>query len=294
MVSQLADHFAKPVWDLVQGVERLVALPQAWTEINRLIREQGSGAEIAQAVELDTDLSVRLLRLVNSAGYRFSTPVETISRAVSLVGTRELRDLAMLTVARRLFTGIPRDLMDLETFWRRSVATGVFGSLLAHRQLVLHGERLFVMGMAHDLGLLVICQQLPDQAREILYVAGDDPELLPPAELDLLGYQHQQVGAALMSRWGLPASLVEVTAFHHDPHLAREFPLEVALIHVAGLVAGGDVLGLDTAAILARVQDGVEERFDLTPAALDDIRRRGADQIAQTARRFLEPVTSRR
>ena len=67
MVSQFVDCFAKPVWDLVQGVERLVALPQAWTEINRLIREQGSGAEIAQAVELDTDLSVRLLRRAHAA-----------------------------------------------------------------------------------------------------------------------------------------------------------------------------------------------------------------------------------
>lgn len=293
-VPQVANIKAASVQELVNQIDRLVAFPDVWIRINQLIREERGATEIARAVEMDTDLSARLLRIVNSACYRLAAPVDTISRAVTLIGTRELRDLTMITVARRLFTGIPRELMDVQRFWRMAVATGVFGTLLGRRCHMLHHERAFVLGMLQDIGVLAICQYLPNQAREILLIAGQDPELLPGAELEVLGYTHQAVGSALLGRWGLPASLVEVAAHHHEPHRATVFRLEVAVMHVANLLAGGDGLGLDRDAILERVQPCARDLLPLSPDLLDDLLDRGREQVDDMVDRFLAASTGAR
>ncbi len=272
---------------LVAGIERLVTMPDIWIRINRLIDTGRSASEIARAIELDTDLSARLLRVVNSSFYNLAAPVDTITRAITVVGTLDLRDLAMLTVARRLFTGIPADLMDLRRFWQDAVGTGVLAGLLARICHLLHAERAFVMGVIHNIGLLAICQHLPDQAREILFIAAGDDEVLPDAEREILGYTHQEVGGALLRRWGLPDSLCQVAAFHHRPQLARAHRLEVAIVHAAALAYGGDAAGLVSEDILARLQPEAVPLIPLNPDRLDALRAEARQLTAELTGRLL-------
>jgi HD-like signal output (HDOD) protein len=272
---------------LVQGVERLIAFPEVWIRTNRLIDAGRSAAEIARALEMDTDLSARLLRMVNSSFYRLAAPVETVSRAVTVLGTLELRDLAMLTVARRLFRGIPADLMDTRRFWRDAVATGLFAGLLGRRCNLLHAERTLVMGVIHNIGLLVICQYLPEQARDALLIARGDDDLLPEAEREILGYTHQEVGAALLQRWNLPDSLCQVAAFHHHPEDAASHRLEVAIIHVAALLTTAESLGLETEEVLGRLHLAAADYVPTDPETLEQVREQGRDAVAEMAERFL-------
>jgi HD-like signal output (HDOD) protein len=272
---------------LVAGIDRLVAFPEVWVRANRLIDRGRSAAEIARVLEMDTDLSARLLRMVNSAFYRLASPVETISRAVTVIGMLDLRDLAMLTVARRLFTGIPGDLMNTRRFWRDAVATGVFAGLIGRRCNLLHAERVLVMGVIHNIGLLAICQHLPVQAREILFIADGDHEVLAAAEQEILGYTHQDVGEALLRRWRLPESLCQVAANHHRPERAEAHALEVAIVHVASVLTGCDALGLDSAAALERVHPAARAYARVDEQMLDRVRDQGEKEILELAGRFL-------
>jgi len=272
--------------DLVQQIERLIAFPEAWLRINRLIDQERSAVEIAAAIEMDTDLSARLLRIVNSSFYCLASPVETISRAVTIIGTLDLRDLAMLTVARRLFVDIPADLMNLERFWAESVSSGVYAALLGRHCRLLHPERVFVMGMIHNIGQLLICQYLPLQARDALYIAAGDHEVLADAERELLGYDHQAVGGALLRRWGLPPSLCEVAEHHHSPEMAVHSPLEVSIVHVASLLTGGEAMGLDTETVLPWVRPQARELTELSADVLQHVREEGEKQIAEVSGQF--------
>ena len=271
---------------LVDGIERLIAFPDVWMRINRMVEQEKSAVEIAEVIEMDTDLTARLLRIVNSALYRLAVPIETISRAITLVGVLDLRDLSMLTVARRLFTGIPADLMDLRRFWQDATGTGVYAGILGRMNNLLHAERVFVMGVLHDIGLLALCQTLPVQAREALFIADGDPDVLPEAERELLGYTHEEVGAALLARWHLPHSICQVAGFHHQPDRAFEFPLEVSIVHVAASIAAGDRLARSDAEILVRVNPLAIDLVSLTEQRLAAIRERGARQIGELASQF--------
>ncbi|MES9992742.1 MAG: HDOD domain-containing protein [Candidatus Thiodiazotropha sp.] len=235
---------------LVIEIENLVSLPDVCVKVNRLIDAPNySAATLGEIISQDTDLSARLLRLVNSAFFNFEAPVETISRAVTVVGTNELRNLVMATTAARIFTGIPGDLVDMAEYWRYSITTGVLAGELARRCNVLHSERLFVMGVLHDIGRLAIYLKMPQAARDILLITGGNDALLADAEDDLLGFNHMDVGEALLRKWKLPESIITVVAYHHRPMATKVFQLETSLLYLASSLANADIddEGLDDA-----------------------------------------------
>ncbi len=223
---------------LVRGLVRLVSLPDVVVRVNELMDDpRSTTADIGQLVGRDTGLSARLLKIVNSAFYGFPSRVETISRAITIIGTHDLRNLLLATTAVRMFARIPSELIDTGSFWRHSVYCGLVGRSLAAKCNVLHSERLFVAGLLHDVGKLIICNRLPDVARDAYLIADGDPVALLAVERELLGFDHADVGGELLLAWNLPPALQQAVALHHRPAEAGEYTLEPAIVHLADAIA---------------------------------------------------------
>ncbi|MCU7891278.1 MAG: HDOD domain-containing protein [Candidatus Thiodiazotropha sp. (ex Ustalcina ferruginea)] len=254
---------------LVIEIENLVSLPDVCVKVNRLIDAPNySAATLGDLISQDTDLSARLLRLVNSVFFNFKAPVETISRAITVVGTNELRNLVMATTAARIFTGIPGDLVDMSDYWRYSITTGVTAAELAKRCNVLHSERLFVMGVLHDIGRLAIYLKMPQEARDILLITGEDDTLLPETEYEILGFTHMDVGEALLRKWKLPESIITVVAYHHRPYATKLFQLETSLLHLPSTLAYTEISGIDIQEVYELIDTGI---WQITGLQVDDI-----------------------
>jgi HD-like signal output (HDOD) protein len=277
--------------ELVKGIDKLVSLPEVCIKVNRLIDAPNySAATLGDLISQDTDLSSRLLRVVNSAFYHLQAPVETISRAITVVGVNDLRNLVMATSASRIFTSIPGDLVDLPKFWRYSLATGVIASELAGCCRVLHAERLFVMGVLHDIGRLVIYLKLPEQSRDILLVTGGDDSLLPAAEEELLGVTHMEVGAELLKQWNLPRSILTVTGNHHQPKRVRDFCLETSLIHLGSNLSLGELHGIALDDVLDLIDPVVWEVTSLKPETVQEV----IEKVPQKINEIVDVVLSPR
>lgn len=230
---------------LVNNLDHLVSLPDVCIKVNQLLGTGDySAPEVADIVIQDTDISARILRLVNSPAFGQRSKIETLSRAVTLMGADELRNLVLATAAQSTFVGIPEEMVNMADFWSHSVTTGVMAKILAERCNVLHSERLLVMGVLHDIGRLVIYLSLPNESRDILHITGGDNWILPQTEQEILGFTHLDVGAELMRSWQLPESFIEVAGYHNAPENAVENPIEVSLIHIAKAVANGHMVGL--------------------------------------------------
>lgn len=228
--------------ELVRGTIELVSLPEALVRLNSLVDDPRSNVEdIARVIETDSGLAARLLRIVNSPFYGFPSRIETISHAVAVVGTRELRDLALATVVVRIFEGIPPELMDMERFWRHSLTTGLVARGIAEARRDGAAESRFVAGLLHDVGKLLLCRRVPELARHALARATYEQIPLPEAEREALGFDHAEVGGALLEAWRLPEPLVVAARWHHAPELAPELWREDALItHLANVLAHRD------------------------------------------------------
>lgn len=266
---------------LVDGIDQLVSLPDVCVKVNRLVDSPDySATAVGKIVAQDTDLSARLLRLVNSSFYALQAPVETISRAIALIGSYELRNLVMATTAVHSFTGIPEDLVDMAEFWRFSILTGVIGRELAVRCNVLHSERLFVMGMLHDIGRLVIYLTLAEQSRDILLITGGDDWLLPEAEEDVLGFTHMEVGAELLNNWKLSESLKTVVGTHHAPHRAGDYRFEASLLNCAITLSNGEMTGQSLDEMVITIAPPV---LQLTGISMEDLASVSAEAPAMAA-----------
>jgi putative nucleotidyltransferase with HDIG domain len=226
--------------ELVDGVGDLVTLPDIFIRINQLLDNPSSTtADIAQAVSQDPAFTVRLLRVANSSFYGFSTTIDTVSKAVSIIGTSQIRNLAISTAVANSFSGLPNKLVSMENFWRHSLYCGLAARKLAKLAGKFDAEAVFTAGLLHDIGELVIFNRLPELAKETLLLVLDGADELPvyQAEQQTIGIDHAQVGGELARQWKLPPMLEECIAFHHAIHLAQRYPREVALVHIANILA---------------------------------------------------------
>lgn len=223
--------------DLVQSNSQLLSLPEVCLRIQQLADDPYADmSEFAQLVAQDPALTIRLLRLVNSACYGFPGRVDTISRAVNLVGIAELRNLTLAMAAMEVFGGLENERFDMLAFWRHSVYCALVGRFLARRARVLHAERLFIIGLLHDVGRLLVFNLLPEQAARIeqRVLAGAE---ICAAERAELGFDHAEVGYELLSLWQLPKPLRIAVALHHLPEVTEEAQMETAIAHLANGIA---------------------------------------------------------
>lgn len=219
---------------LLDDVEGLVSPPGVCLRLFELIHAPTTGVkDIAAVVGVDPNLTSRLLRLANSSFYNFARKIDTISRAVAVIGTAELYQLVLSVSAVKTFSSIPNELVKMDTFWRHSVYTGLLARALAIRINVLHPERLFVSGLMHDIGSLVLYHQRPDAMRDILLVAEGDEEVLYQAELDAFRLNHATVAGYLMEQWQLPEELIDAVTWHHQPERAEKARMEAHILYLA-------------------------------------------------------------
>jgi len=225
------------VADLVDNVETLLSLPDAAIRLNALLVDPDvSNKEIAEVVGLDPGLAARVLRAVNSAWFGLRGRVDTIAKAISMIGTAELHSLVLATSAAQAFRNISHKLIDMETFWQHSVRAALAARHFAESALGRRKESVFLAGLLHDVGQLVILHELPGEATRVLEaVRAGAPR--GDVERALLGFTHAEVGAVLLERWNLPASLTAPVRWHHDFEAANEHATEAALVHLGSLVS---------------------------------------------------------
>ena len=221
----------------------LASLPRIVSEIDRVITDPRSSAiDVAHVISKDPNLTTKLLKIVNSAFYNFSSRIDTISRAVAIVGTEELGSLALGTLVLEIFKDIPADLVDMKSFWAHSVACGAASRIIASYKNIANTERLFVAGLLHDIGRVVLYTRFPQEGREMLLHGRRNHSLLHTTELELLGFDHTQIGAMLMQKWKLPVILEQTAGYHHQPMLSQ-YPLEVGIVHIADILVNALMIG---------------------------------------------------
>jgi len=223
--------------DLVKGVIKLVSLPEIFIRVNQVMSDPNHDAkQLGDVISHDPSLTARILRIVNSAFYGLRVKIELVSRAVSVIGEEDLRNLVLATSAVETFKRIPNELVDIDLFWRHSIHTGIVAKLLSRHCNILHGERLFVAGLLHDIGKLIMYHQEPDLSQDILMEANDTDGVIFRAEEEILGFNHADVGGALISAWKLADTLKDTISYHHAPLLARKYPVETAIVHISNCI----------------------------------------------------------
>ncbi len=262
--------------ELVRKIGRLASLPEVYLRLHRVLSDPRSSAEdAARAIAEDPGLTARLLRIVNSAIYGLPQQVDTVTQAIRVVGTSQLLDLALATAVTRLFRQVPRGLLSMEEFWRHGLACAIGTRTLAAHRAGVNLERFFVAGILHDIGRPVLFLTVPDVAVSAMLRSRETGELLHEVERELLGFDHAEVGAALLAAWNLPMGLRIAARGHHDPDGVGASSVEAAAVHVADVLVNALELGSSGERLVPQLSPGAWQRLgleeDCLPVVLDAI-----------------------
>lgn len=228
------------VWEKISPKAQLPSLPDVYLRLKEVLDDPDfCMADVAAVVSSDPAMTARLLRIVNSAYFGLATEIDTVSRAVGLLGTQEVHDLVLAVSVAQTFAGMSNEVMDMRRFWKRSVRTAVAAKELASLCNVLDGERLFVGGLLRDIGHLFVYQYAPAKAVQAMELAKAQNAPLYKAERAVIGVDYADIGADLMRQWQLPQTLWELTEYHCEPAKSDEYALSTSIVHIAAVMADG-------------------------------------------------------
>lgn len=219
---------------LVAEVNKLISLPDIYYRLEAAIESPSSTiSDFSHLLGSDPDLCARLLSMANSAFYSFPSRIETIDRAVSTIGLRQIRELVLATSIMKMFSKVPLGMVNMNSFWEHSVAVGVFAKSLAQYAGLPQSERFYVPGLLHDIGRLVMYLKLPDLMHDLLIQRESREQLLYVLEQEQLSYTHAEIGGRLLELWKIPQSIYEPVCFHHKPQQSGEFATMTCAVHIA-------------------------------------------------------------
>ena len=265
--------------DIVSSEVKLASFPDIYFKIRQVLDSPiSSTSQVADVISKDTSLTAKLLKLVNSPFYGLPQRIDSISRAVMVIGGQEISTLALGISAINAFKDIPPELINMRTFWEHSVAVGSLAQVIGKRMRHGAGERLFVAGILHDIGRLIIFKKLPHAAVEAIYYAKANQTAMVVAESEVLGFAHPQVGGLLLRAWKFPEALVSIVACHHKP-LTCPDPIEPSILHMADLIAVALGLTPPASATVPPLEPAAWTALGLTPEDLPDLVAEGLAQV---------------
>ena len=216
---------------------KLPEIPSMIFKLNDTIADPFSSADdIAQVISKSPGLSALLLRIVNSAFYGFPSRIDSVSRAVTIIGSKEISALAVGITTMEIFKDIPKSVFDMQAFTHHSLACGVLARILAAGGNIRNTEQLFISGLLHDIGRMVIFKYFPQQAGLMLSGSSDGKASLYDMEKTVMGFRHTDVAADLFEKWKFPMALTQNVVYHHRPMAAQD-PAKAAVIHLSDMIA---------------------------------------------------------
>ncbi|HVW01312.1 MAG TPA: HDOD domain-containing protein [Planctomycetaceae bacterium] len=203
--------------DIVRRIADVSTLPQVAVRILDIVNNpETSVTDLRSVVEGDPALTIRLLRTVNSAAYGLRTQVDSIHRAIALLGFSAVKNLAITASVAQMF----KSDQVINTYsrpglWKHMIAVGVSARLIASRSGLPQFDEAYMCGLLHDVGFVLLDQHAHD---EFVTVVTKLTAEVPTHEVErsTLQLDHAQVGAVIAERWKFPKSVVESIRNHHQ------------------------------------------------------------------------------
>lgn len=251
--------------EVVAGVDKLLTLPEIYLRVKSVIDDpDASIGQLARVLYTDTAMTARVLRIVNSPLYGYRGRIDTLSRALNILGMQQVHDAVLAWAVTSAWTSIRPGALSMIEFWGSSAFRAVAARELARHMELFDAERLFVEGLLSDIGHLVMYCRVPELTAMARVTSGRSARPLHEVEREVVGCDYAEVGAALVRAWQLPALFEEPIARQVEPSLAERQPVEACILHAAGVMATDSLVDASTSSW------GRIDRFATATIGLDD------------------------
>ena len=258
--------------DLLDNISDLPTLPTVVTKINQMASNpQTNASDIGELIANDPSLSSKILKLVNSAYYGFPRKINSVTKAIVLLGFNKVKNIAISASVVEIFKKASGTIgFDFTEFWCNSIATAIASETVAKKKRPDVADDAFVAGLLHDLGKIIFSAHVPT-ANQAFEKARADKSLFRTACQATFSCDQAKVGALLGEMWNFPDNLTKAIRYWPYPDRTRQFREIIDCVHIAHVMVSA--LGLPGAGDFAMPQmsENVWEDFKLDEATLEEL-----------------------
>lgn len=229
---------------LIKYANKSFTLPDTCVRLRQLLDDPRSGVnEMAQVMSVDPSLSAKVLKLANSALFRFPAQITTVSKALSIIGGEAAYNISMAETANLAFKSFSSSLLDFNNFWEQSVITGIIARSIAQQIQMRGSERFFVMGILVHLSELVCATKLENKYKK--YLDKSEERLPLEAQKDIFGFTFSECSGLILEGWKLPDNLytsIKGLSLYDNQQLNVEESILYMAITMAEMQQGQELL----------------------------------------------------
>ncbi len=251
--------------------------------LNTVQDEESSLDDLEKIISADPALTSKMLRIANSAFYSLPHEVSNVSRALSVLGTNVIKNIALSFVIASDQRGPDSSSFDFTQFWRHSVTSAVAAEVVMEA-IKIKNEDIFVTSLLQNIGMLVLLQSNEESYMNIIKTSALNGEIsLVDSEKEMFKIDHQHLGYYLLEDWGIPLSISSPIRYHHEPEKADEDVKTTAqVLNIAALLS--DIYnGSETGENVRDLQTKMQENFNISPekttVILDDVALKSIDVL---------------
>lgn len=205
----------------------LPTMPAIANQVVRAVDDPDSSIDDIRAlIDQDAAIAARILKISNSALYGFPSEIQSLSHAISLLGTMTVRNLVLAASMKETYKRF--GLME-KLLWQHSSLAGPVAAMLAeYRGIGVDPEIAFTAGLMHHIGKTALANSHRAEYERVMMTVYNEGRSFTEVENEVFGFSHAELGAAVVQQWGLPDSLVLTIRHHHDPGKLAELDDDVA------------------------------------------------------------------
>lgn len=257
---------------IVSAIKAFPGMPGAAVKLLALIDDPAMRvSQIERILRHDPGLTANVLRLANSAYFGIPSKVGSIRQAVILLGLKRLIQMVIAAcVGAIMDKPVPGYDLSPGELWRHSIAVSVAAEGLVKELQIEAAEEIFTAALLHDVGKMVLGQFVKDDFKQI-QTAVSQGISFEMAETIVLGINHADVGARILTSWALPQEIVNAIEFHHAPQSAAQASTMLDIVHVANFISMMIGIGIGKDGLQHQPSGEVTERLGLESYHLESV-----------------------
>ena len=255
---------------ITENIKNLPTLPDIVQKLITLIQdEKTSAGDLGKLISYDQSISVKLLKVANSAYYGFLKEVATVQHAIVILGFEEVKRLS-LGISILNFMNDESSLL-IQDLWKHSVGCSLASQIISKR-IDVEPEVTPTASLLHDIGKLVIDNAFRKEYKSVMEKVKTENSNALDAEKEVLGFDHADVGLWLCTKWKLPPALILPIAHHHQVAKAdKDNILNVSIVHLADIICHKAGMGSYGNAPEPSLQDAAKKALQINEKDIDSM-----------------------
>ena len=190
---------------------------------------------MAFIIEKDQALATKVLKIANSSFYGFLSRISSLEHALALLGDNEVKAIVLGASVYNFFSNGKESVIDRGRFWKHAIICSQVAKYLSTHFEVRNNDALFLSGLIHDMGKVVLDQYLHEEFVQIVDYITSEHTSFSKAEKKIIGTTHYQIGAKILKQWKFPNHVIMQVFYHHAPWYDKNDPVQSIIIYLANI-----------------------------------------------------------